>query len=84
MVNALHQRLKGWLQRLHGVPTRWLNHYLAWFCWTEMARHSDMDAEEMLSGQAAQGRYALTRSDAVARPQPFWSWWEGRSMSTVA
>lgn len=83
MVNALHQRLKGWLQRFHGVSTRWLDHYLAWFCWTEMARHSDMDAEEMLSGQAAQGRYALTRSDAVARPQPFWSWWEGRSMSTV-
>ena len=82
MVNALHQRLKGWLGRFHGVSTRWLDHYLAWFRWTEMARHSDMDAEEMLSGQAAQGHYWLTRSDAISRPQPLWSWWEGADVST--
>ena len=47
-----------------------------------MARHSDMDAEEMLSGQAAQGHYWLTRSGANSRPQPLWSWWEGADVST--
>ena len=82
MVNALHQRLKAWLGRFNGVSIRWLDHYLAWFRWTEMARHSDMDIEEMLSGQAAQGRYRLTRAEAVSRPQPLWSWWEGADVST--
>jgi hypothetical protein len=83
MVNALHQRLKAWLGRFNGVSTRWLDHYLAWFRWTEMARHSDMGGEEMLSGQAAQGRYRPTRAEAVSRPQPLWSWWGGGDVSTV-
>jgi transposase-like protein len=84
MVNALHQRLKGWAQRFHGVSTRWLDHYLAWFSWMEMARHSDMDAEEMLSGQAAHGHYGLTRAEAISRSQPFWGYWEGRDLSSVS
>lgn len=29
-VNAYHSRLKGWMQRFHGVATRYLSHYLGW------------------------------------------------------
>jgi len=29
-VNAYHQRLKGWMERFHGVATKYLPHYLAW------------------------------------------------------
>ena len=29
-VNAYHSRLKGWMQRFHGVATKYLHHYLGW------------------------------------------------------
>ena len=28
--NATHSRLKEWMQRFHGVATKYLNHYLGW------------------------------------------------------
>lgn len=30
-VNAYHSRLKQWLNRFHGVATKYLEHYLGWF-----------------------------------------------------
>ena len=33
MVNALHERLRGFLWRFRGVSTRRLQRYLWWFCW---------------------------------------------------
>lgn len=82
MVNALHQRLKLFLEPFHGVSTRWLDHYLLWFAWLEQARRSDSDRAASLSGQAAVGVYELARRATVERPQPFWDYWVGR-MSTV-
>tara|TARA_R110001583_G_C5552015_1_gene400397 strand:- start:3 stop:974 length:972 start_codon:yes stop_codon:yes gene_type:complete len=32
-VNNYHQRLKCWIQRFHGVATKYLHHYLGWFRW---------------------------------------------------
>jgi len=32
-VNNYHQRLKGWIQRFHGLSTKYLPHYLGWFRW---------------------------------------------------
>jgi hypothetical protein len=37
-VNNYHQRLKGWIQRFHGVATEYLPHYLGWFRWFD--KHS--------------------------------------------
>lgn len=82
MVNALHQRLRGFLAPFHGVSTRWLDHYLWWFTWLEQARRGGADRAVALSGQSAMGTYDLTRRATVERPQPFWGFWEGR-MSTM-
>lgn len=30
-VNNYDRRLKGWIQRFNGVPTKYLNKYLTWF-----------------------------------------------------
>ena len=30
-VNAYHSRLKEWINRFHGVATKYLDHYLGWF-----------------------------------------------------
>jgi transposase-like protein len=37
-VNNYHQRLKGWIQRFHGVATKYLSHYLGWFRWFDQHR----------------------------------------------
>jgi len=37
-VNSYHQRLKGWIERFHGVATRYLSRYLGWFRWFEQHR----------------------------------------------
>lgn len=84
MVNALHQRLKGFLARFHGVSTRRLSLYLAWFERTEQVRRSDAAQADVLPGQVAQGRYTCTRRKLIDEPQPFWGYWEGKAkMSTV-
>ena len=79
MVNALHERLRGFLWPFRGVSTRRLQRYLWWFCWEEQARRSDASRERMLSAHVAHGRYASRRRDLEADEQPFWGYWEGRS-----
>ena len=79
MVNALHQRLRGFLARFHGVATRRLQLYLHWFEWGEQARHSDASWSAMLGAQAAHGRYSIRRRSLFAEPQPFWDYWEGKA-----
>jgi transposase-like protein len=37
-VNSLHSRFKTWLDRFHGVSTKFLGNYLAWFKWIEQAK----------------------------------------------
>lgn len=77
MVNALHERLRGFLWRFRGVATRRLQRYLWWFCWEEQARRSDAGREGMLRSHVANGRYFTTRRMLEAEAQPFWEYWEG-------
>jgi len=44
-VNAYHSRLKEWINRFHGVTTKYLDHYLGWF------RYLDNDENSMFSVQ---------------------------------
>jgi transposase-like protein len=37
-VNNYHQRLKVWIQRFHGVATKYLHRYLGWFRWFDQNR----------------------------------------------
>jgi transposase-like protein len=37
-INSLHSRFKTWLDRFHGVSTRHLGNYLAWFKWIEQVK----------------------------------------------
>ena len=78
LVNAMHQRLRIFLEPFHGVSTRWLGRYLDCFRWLEQARHSDADRGDTLSGQVARGSYGSTRRDLIDMPQPLWDYWEAR------
>lgn len=84
MVNALHERLRGFLWRFRGVSTRRLQRYLWWFCWEEHARRSDASREAMLRAHVANGSYESTRRDLEEEPQPFWDFWESRDESDVS
>lgn len=84
MVNALHERLRGFLWRFRGVSTRRLQRYLWWFCWEEQARRSDASREAMLRAHVANGSYESTRRDLEEEPQPFWDYWESRDESDVS
>ena len=45
-INAYHSRLKGFLQRFHGVSTKYLENYLVW---NDLLTNNKRDKEEMLS-----------------------------------
>ena len=79
MVNALHERLRGFLWRFRGVATRRLQRYLWWFCWEEQARRSDAGREGMLRAHVANGRYETRRRALEAEAQPFWDYWAKRA-----
>jgi len=37
-VNAYHSRFKGWMERFHGVATRYLRNDLGWRGWKDLCR----------------------------------------------
>lgn len=37
-INSLHRRFRGFLEPFHGVSTKFLGNYLAWFRWAEQAK----------------------------------------------
>ena len=54
-VNAYHGRLKQWLNRFHGVATRYLDNYLGWFrC---LDNHHADSREGTLAMALALGRF---------------------------
>ena len=79
MVNALHERLRGFFWRFRGVATRRLQCYLWWFYWEEQARRSDAGREGMLRSHVANGRYETRRRALEAEAQPFWDYWAKRA-----
>lgn len=45
-VNAYHSRLKNWINRFHGVATKYLDHYLGWF--RLMDTYANLNKNKML------------------------------------
>lgn len=82
MVNALHSRLKGFLRPMHGVSTRRLQRYLAWFCYREQFKNSDADRRSLLYDHEVSGIYVYTRELTHIEVHPDFCWW-ARQRSTV-
>lgn len=83
MANALHSRLKGFLEPFHGVATRRLQHYLDWFCYREQFRKSDADKRQVTFADAAAGKYQTSKRGYALTPHPFMEYWGAGAMSTV-
>ncbi len=58
-VNAYHSRLKGWMQRFHGVATKHLESYLGWFRAIDRATNGLLNPSLLLT-QAAGNELIIT------------------------
>lgn len=76
-VNNMHSNLKGFLRGFHGVATRRLANYLAWFKWRLSFSHARTPQEmaELVVKQASQGTYETTWRGYKDTPYPFSEYW---------
>jgi len=84
MVNALHARLARFLLPFHGVSTRRLNRYLAWFCWVEAHRNSGADDGEPCTREAVTGTYDTRVRGIFKEPRWDMEWWSARAIAQTA
>jgi transposase-like protein len=77
-INGLHSRLKSFLSRYHGVATRRLEHYIAWFKWIESYKKIDNqdDRKELLLEQIVHGKYKTSIREYPNTPYLFYEYWE--------
>ena len=76
-VNSLHSRLKEFLQCFHGVSTRRLWNYLAWFKWIwsfKAGRAADQVAE-LIVKQVSGCPYLRSWREYKTTPYPFSEYW---------
>ena len=67
-VNAYHSRLKGFLQRFHGVSTKYLGNYLVWNNFLENNRRGREDILSTMLSQITTIRMTLRNRDISKRP----------------
>ena len=77
VVNNLHSRLIGFLDRFKGVATRRLWNYLAWFKWIwtfKVGRTAEVVAD-MVVKHAGTNNYKTTWRGCKNTPYPFYDYW---------
>lgn len=77
-INNVHSRLKTFMSRFHGVATRRLSAYLAWFKWHESFKHdrNGRDMAELAVRQVNDGVYDTVWRGYRSTPYPFFDYWE--------
>lgn len=76
-VNSVHSRLKEFIDHFHGVATRRLDNYLAWFkwMWSFKTQRTSREAIELMLRQVAENPYKTTWSHYKTTPYPFYEYW---------
>ncbi len=80
-INNVHSRLKGFMRRFHGVATRRLAAYLAWFKWRESFKHdrTGRDMAGLAVRQVSEGAYDTVWREYKNAPYPFFDYWEKKA-----
>ena len=80
-INNVHSRLKTFMSRFHGVATRRLSAYLAWFKWHESFKHDrdGRDLAELAVRQVGDGTYDTTWRGYRDAAYPFFGYWEAQA-----
>jgi len=76
-VNNLHSNIKYFIAHFHGVSTRRLWNYLAWFkwLWTFRVQRSVAQLEALIVKQVTQSTYETTWRGYKKTPYPFYDFW---------
>lgn len=76
-VNNLHRNMRDFLAHFHGVSTRRLANYLAWFkwAWSFRIRRSAAQLAELIVKQATGNTYETSWRGYRATPYPFYDYW---------
>ena len=76
-VNNLHGNIKEFIGGFHGVATRRLGNYLAWFkwIWSFKVRKSAEQLADLIVRQAARFTYETTWRGYKVTPYPFFDYW---------
>ena len=82
VVNNLHSRLRGFLDRFRSVATRRLWNYLAWFkwAWCFKAGRTAEEVADMVVKHVAAGSYKTTWRQCKNTPYPFYDYWEKQAV----
>lgn len=62
--NAFHSRLKEWMDKFHGVSTKYLENYLTWFRWCELTKKDKDNAKikELFLGLVTTENYSTIKT----------------------
>lgn len=76
-VNNLHGHIKEFIGGFHGVATRRLSNYLAWFkwIWSFKVRKSAEQLADLIVRQATKFTYETTWREYKVTPYPFFDYW---------
>ena len=76
-INNLHGHIKSFISDFHGVATRRLGNYLAWFkwIWSFKVCKSSVQLANLIVKQAAKFTYETTWSEYKVTPYPFFDYW---------
>ena len=67
-INAYHSRIKEFVRHFHGVSTKYLNNYLAWYNLLFSPSKSMGDTEHLLFGRALSAQKRMLWKELPARP----------------
>jgi hypothetical protein len=67
-INAYHSRLKGFIQRFHGVSTKYLENYLVWNDVLANGQRNREKLLELLLSEILTARISLRSCDIPHRP----------------
>ena len=76
-VNSLHSRIVEFIEGFHGVATRRLWNYLAWFKWIWSFRYgrSAEETANLVVKQVGSNTYKTTWRNYKRTPYPFYDYW---------
>lgn len=76
-INSLHSRFKNFIRQMHGVSTRRLENYLAWFSWLENFKRNE-NKNKLIIDSITNNKYETTIRGYANTPYLFMEYWDNK------
>ncbi|MEG2792994.1 MAG: IS1595 family transposase [Bacilli bacterium] len=73
-INSLHSRFKEFIRKMHGVATRRLDNYLAWFSWIENFKRNEQK-DKLIIESLTSNKYTTSIRDYKNTPYLYMEYW---------